>query len=36
MEDGVFIKFLAGGFCRESIVAICEFKYLYFNVLGWV
>jgi hypothetical protein len=32
VEDGVFIKFLVGGFCRESIVVVCEFKYLYFEV----
>ena len=30
----MFIKFSVGGFCRELIVAIREFKYLYFEV--WV
>ena len=34
MENGIFIKFLVGGFYRESIVAISEFKYLCFEV--WV
>ena len=34
MENGVSIKFLIGDFCGEFIVAINEFKYLYFEV--WV
>ena len=31
---GVFIRFLVGGFCKEFIVAISEFEYLYLEV--WV
>ena len=34
MENAMFIKFLVGGFCGESIVAVSEFKYFYFEV--WV
>ena len=32
MENDVFIKFSVGGFYKESIVAVSEFKYLYFEV----
>ena len=32
--EGVLIKFLVGGLCKESIVAVSEFNYLYFEV--WV
>ena len=28
MENGVFIKFLVGGFCTESIVTLSVFNYL--------
>ena len=32
VEAGIFIKFSVGGLCGESIIAISEFKYLYFEV----
>ena len=32
MENGIFMKFSVGGFCVESIVAVSEFKYRYFEV----
>ena len=39
MENGIFMKFSVGGFCVESIVAVSEFKYRYFEVWtrceGW-
>ena len=40
MKNGIFIKFLVGGFCGESIVVVGEFNYLCFEVWveceGWV
>ena len=34
MEIGIFSKFLVDGFCMEFILAVSEFKYLYFDV--WI
>jgi hypothetical protein len=31
MEDGLFIMFSVGGLCGESIIAMSECKYLYFQ-----
>ena len=33
MESGVFIKYLVVAFYGDSIVAVNEFKYLYFDGL---
>ena len=32
MENGVCIKFTVGGFYMEFIVAVSEFKYLFFEI----
>ena len=35
MEDGVVVKFMVGGFYRESIVAVCEYFEVWVGCEGW-